>query len=92
MDINENIYTWGKSQYGALGMGNNTFSALPTKISITQRVSNIERIYCGPDSSLILFKNGDVFACGHNNFNKLNFGRKVEFVDVFVSFLKSTTT
>lgn len=85
MDTNENIYTWGMSKCGALGMGSNPFSALPIKVSIAQRASNIDRIYCGPDCSLILFKNGEIFACGQNNFNKLAFGRKVESVDMFVS-------
>lgn len=66
-------------------MGSNPFSALPIKVSIAQRASNIDRIYCGPDCSLILFKNGEIFACGQNNFNKLAFGRKVESVDMFVS-------
>lgn len=60
---------------------------VPIRIPLAQNIVNIEKIYCGPNCSLLLLENGDVYACGHNNNNKLGFGRNVETVEAFVSIM-----
>lgn len=85
LDTRGNIYSWGTSGFGALGMKNNTFSSIPSRVALPQNVKDIDKIGCGPDCSLILLKNGEVFACGRNNYDKLGLGRKIENVLTFVS-------
>lgn len=66
-------------------MGSNFYSENPMRIPISQQIFGISKIDCGPDTSMILLKSGEVYACGRNNFNKLGFGKKVENVEAFVS-------
>ena len=85
LDTRGNIYSWGTSGFGALGMKQNTFSSIPSRVKLHSNINDIEKIDCGPDCSLVLLKNGEVFACGRNNYNKLGLGRKNENVMTFVS-------
>ncbi len=85
LDMNENIYSWGSNNNGALGMGRNYSSAFPMRIPLAQQISGILKIKAGPDTSLILLKSGELYGCGKNNFNKLGFGKNIENVEAFVS-------
>lgn len=90
LDSRGNIYSWGTSGFGALGMKDNTFSSIPARVPLPN-VKDIEKIGCGPDCSLLLLKNGEVFACGRNNYDKLGLGRKIENMFSFVISCLSNT-
>ncbi|CAO1402354.1 unnamed protein product [Diamesa serratosioi] len=83
LDTNGNLYSWGSSEFGALALGKQNFSMVPIRIPLAQNIINIVKIYCGPNCSLLLLGNGDIYACGKNNSNKLGFGRNIETVEAF---------
>ena len=85
LDSNENVYSWGSNDFGALGLGKQNSSSAPLRIPLIQSIKDIKKIYCGPDCSIILLNDGSVFACGRNNSNRLGFGRSIEKVEGFVS-------
>lgn len=85
LDIHENIYAFGHSEQGALGIGSRTSSMTPQKVSTASSIRNIKKIYCAPECSLILTHEGFVYACGSNNFNRFGFGGNVDHVNEFVS-------
>ncbi|XP_037947349.1 serine/threonine-protein kinase Nek8 [Teleopsis dalmanni] len=73
------VYTWGTSVQGALGLGTlQTQQKTPLKILLLHVNCKAERIFCGPDTSAILFKNGDLHVCGSNDFKKLGFNKPVK--------------
>ncbi|KAH8414582.1 hypothetical protein KR215_009358 [Drosophila sulfurigaster] len=70
------VYVWGTSIHGALGLGNYQQQLKhPQKVLLSHVKSKPLRIYCGPDTSAVLFTNGELHACGNNNYNKLGFSR-----------------
>ncbi|ALC46924.1 niki [Drosophila busckii] len=70
------VYVWGTSATGALGLGNYQQQLKqPQKILLSHVKSRALSIYCGPDTSAVLFSNGELHACGSNNYNKLGFNR-----------------
>lgn len=84
LDSHDNVYSFGYSELGALGQGPNISSLMPQKISLAPAIRNIEKIFCAADCSLLLTQDGNVYACGSNNFNRFGFGRNAEFVNEFV--------
>lgn len=86
LDSNENVYSWGTNEFGALGLEKQNFSSVPLRIPLFQSIKGVKKIYCGPDCSVILLHDGSVFACGRNNLNRLGFGRNTDKVEGFVSF------
>jgi NIMA (never in mitosis gene a)-related kinase 8 len=85
LDALGSLYSWGSNDFGALGLGKQSFSVIPLRIPIAQSIHEIKQIYCGPDCSLVLLHDGLVYACGRNNANRLGFGRNVEKIEAFVS-------
>lgn len=78
------IYVWGESNDGALGLGNQILLLLtPTRLVNVQAIQKIDDVYCGPDCSLLLNERGEVYCCGSNAFNKLGMGSKSDNVFVF---------
>lgn len=45
----------------------------PQKILISHIKSKVKHIFCGPDTSAVLFENGEMHVCGSNDYNKLGF-------------------
>ncbi|CAG9804191.1 unnamed protein product [Chironomus riparius] len=78
LDINGNVYSFGSNEFGALGLGKQKVAMTPLKVSLPQSVQDVQKIYCGPDCSLILLHDGSVYACGKNNCNRLGFGSNIE--------------
>lgn len=87
LDSNENVYSWGSNDFGALGLGKQNSSLEPLRIPLVQNIKGVKKIYCGPDCSIILLHDGCVYACGRNNSNRLGFGRNTEKVEGFVSLI-----
>ncbi|XP_055923488.1 serine/threonine-protein kinase Nek8 [Eupeodes corollae] len=70
------VYTWGTNSHGALGLGSEqTQQKTPQKILLAHINSKPQKIFCGPNTSAILFQNGDVHVCGSNDYNKLGFNK-----------------
>ncbi|XP_050341942.1 serine/threonine-protein kinase Nek8 isoform X2 [Bactrocera neohumeralis] len=68
------IYVWGTSAHGALGLGKfQTQQKTPQKVLLPHMNGKAEKIFCGPNISAVLFKNGDLYACGCNKYRKLGF-------------------
>ncbi|XP_011208179.2 serine/threonine-protein kinase Nek8 isoform X1 [Bactrocera dorsalis] len=68
------IYVWGTSAHGALGLGKfQTQQKTPQKVLLPHMNGKAEKIFCGPNTSAVLFKNGDLYACGCNKYKKLGF-------------------
>ncbi|XP_036233280.2 serine/threonine-protein kinase Nek8 isoform X1 [Bactrocera oleae] len=68
------IYVWGTSAHGALGLGKfQTQQKTPQKVLLPHMNGKAEKIFCGPNISAVLFKNGDLYACGCNKYKKLGF-------------------
>ncbi|KAI8118222.1 hypothetical protein FF38_08544 [Lucilia cuprina] len=68
------IYTWGTNVQGALGLGSlQTQQKTPQKILISHIKSKVKHIFCGPDTSAVLFESGEMHVCGSNDYNKLGF-------------------
>lgn len=86
LDAKENLYSWGSNEFGALGLGKQSFSLVPLRIPLAQSIQDIKKIVCGPDCSLVLLNDGSVYACGRNNSNRLGFGKNVDKIEAFVSF------
>jgi len=71
---NGDVYSAGLNNYGQLGLyGLKTiggdepyFRQLP--------LSNVNKISCGEDNSYFLMNNGEVWACGRNNYGQLGLG------------------
>nr|XP_036233281.1 serine/threonine-protein kinase Nek8 isoform X2 [Bactrocera oleae] len=45
----------------------------PQKVLLPHMNGKAEKIFCGPNTSAVLFKNGDLYACGCNKYKKLGF-------------------
>ncbi|EDV44008.1 uncharacterized protein Dana_GF18771 [Drosophila ananassae] len=70
------VYVWGTSLYGALGLGNyQQQQKFPQKILLSHVKTKPSKIFCGPDTSAVLFTNGEIHVCGCNDYNKLGFQR-----------------
>uniref|UniRef100_A0A1A9ZWR9 non-specific serine/threonine protein kinase n=1 Tax=Glossina pallidipes TaxID=7398 RepID=A0A1A9ZWR9_GLOPL len=74
LSVEGSVYVWGTSSHGALGLSElQTQQKTPQKILLSQAKNNVKKIFCGPDTSAILFENCDMYVCGSNQFNKLSF-------------------
>ncbi|KAL7728211.1 hypothetical protein ACLKA6_005628 [Drosophila palustris] len=70
------VYVWGTSISGALGLGNYQHEQKhPQKVLLSHMKSKPLKIFCGPDTSAVLFNNGELHVCGNNDYNKLGFNR-----------------
>jgi alpha-tubulin suppressor-like RCC1 family protein len=64
------VWSCGDSAYGQLGLGDTTDKTTFTKVSIN--ISNdVEQIVCGYQHTIILKKDGTVWACGFNQYGQL---------------------
>lgn len=45
----------------------------PQKILLAHIKAKPKQVFCGPDTSAVLFENGDMYVCGSNDYNKLGF-------------------
>lgn len=45
----------------------------PQKILLAHIKAKPKQVFCGPDTSAVLFENGDMYVCGSNDHNKLGF-------------------
>lgn len=60
------VYSWGKNNWGQLGIGTEESTFHPTEV-IELRNKKIKDIAGGEDHTLFLTEEGEVFACGRND-------------------------
>lgn len=76
LSISGSLFSWGKNDYGQLGLGDNIDRTLPTKIKMLS-LKSIYHIDCGEDHTMALTSAGGVFTfgcgssgqLGHNSYN-----------------------
>ena len=73
--LNNEIYCWGKNEYGQLGLENTDNQNTPILCSSLLN-EDIVDIKCGDDHTLVLTSNGDVLSCGWNRYGQL--GRETD--------------
>ncbi|CAK9798777.1 RCC1 and BTB domain-containing protein 1 [Anthophora quadrimaculata] len=67
---NGNIYSWGRNEYGTLGIGNYEDKLSPCKVKSLTGVL-IEKVACGMHHVLALSDEGVVYVWGCNSFGQL---------------------
>ena len=68
--LNNEIFCWGKNDYGQLGLENRDNQNTPILCSSLSNEDVID-IKCGNNHTLVLTSNGDVFSCGWNMYGQL---------------------
>lgn len=79
--IDGRVYTWGEGQWGRLGLGNNEDCLEPRMV---ETLANFEivAVACGSYHTLVLSKDGDVFAFGWNKGGRLGVGLQTTLVSL----------
>ncbi len=70
------VFRWGQNYFGQLRNGNNN-KINPTKINLDIDIV-IKSISCGPNHSLLLSTDGDIYAFGLNNLGQLGLGNQTD--------------
>jgi hypothetical protein len=86
------VYSWGFNGYGQLGNGNTVDSNTPKLVELNSVI--VERISCGQWHSLLLSKDGAIYAFGDNDLGQIGKGYnntqltpvkindKIKFIDI----------
>ena len=76
-----NVYTWGCGAKGRLGHGDEQKQLVPKKV---EECNDIVMGSCTFDHTMLLSKNGNVWACGNNKNRQLGVGSDSEFETKFI--------
>ncbi|XP_006867837.1 PREDICTED: E3 ISG15--protein ligase HERC5 [Chrysochloris asiatica] len=70
LSMSGNIYSWGKNDFGQLGLGHTDKTDSP---SLVEELDNqeVEFLTCGGSHTALLTKNGQVFTFGAGNYGQL---------------------
>jgi alpha-tubulin suppressor-like RCC1 family protein len=86
---NGRVFSWGSNSFGQLGHNNTEDSEFPKIIALKDNMINIIKISCGPNYSLLLSSDGDIYFFGDDeNENGIQFiPRKIninenKFIDI----------
>ncbi len=71
------VYSWGRNDYGQLGLGHTTNVYNPTQVEIPD-AETIVGGACGPHHTLIYSAKGTLFSAGAGKCGQLGIGRKIE--------------
>ena len=71
------VFTWGRGQYGRLGLGSEDDAAVPEVMPMPPNCTEIVSIQCGLDNTMLLTDRGHVIGCGSNQFNKMALKQRV---------------
>lgn len=66
------------SLLSSISIIHNPARKFPQKILLSHVKTKPSKIYCGPDTSAVLFANGELHVCGSNDYNKLGFQRSAK--------------
>src|SRR5690349_17347399 len=67
------VFSFGKNEYGQLGLGNKIDQTTPQLITSLENI-RIKKISCGRDHSLLLSEDGLIYSFGFNQFGQLGLG------------------
>ena len=66
------LYSWGRNNYGQLGLDDTTSRDVPTKVGTDTWVA----VSCGYYNSLAINSDGELYAWGYNNYGQLGLDDK----------------
>ena len=67
------IWSFGRNDWGQLGIGNNTNSNFPQKI---EDIPPVLSVSCGSCHTLIITIDSNLWSCGNNGYGQLCLGNK----------------
>ena len=67
------IYVWGKNDWGKLGLGSNNDQTKPTLLELNL-ASKIKLIKCGSNTTMVITECGECYVCGKNGSGQLGLG------------------
>lgn len=67
------MYCWGNTINGELGLGGieENYILSPTEIVNFENINNIKSVACGNNHTLVVTEDGQLYACGSNDFGQL---------------------
>ncbi|CAI5745069.1 unnamed protein product [Peronospora destructor] len=70
------VYSFGQNSYGELVLGDTIDRSKPTQVDFGSNNDGkrVVDVACGNEQTVILFDNGDVFACGNNESGQCGIG------------------
>ena len=68
------LFVWGNNQFGQLGRNNSKNSIKETRVKPLQGFVSISEAICGPNHSLILTTDGEVYGFGLNSEGQIGIG------------------
>jgi len=71
IDMNDNVYGWGRNDLGQLGIENKNTISDPILIATSDTV---KKVVCGPDHNAFIYKNKKIFMFGDNSRGQLGLG------------------
>ena len=75
--VEEMVYTFGRNDYGQLGLGHQNNTRTPSHVTLLDDHSIID-ITCGCYHSVAMSRTGKVFTFGRNNHGQLGLGNKLD--------------
>ena len=74
LDLNGNVFTFGRNDYGALGVYADSSTLLYSHEPQMLQLSLIQQVACGEYFSICLSDNGELYSFGYNEFGQLGHG------------------
>ena len=75
VDTDGTLWAWGSNEYGQLGIGNDTFKAVPARVGSD---TNWKQVALGSNYTLALKTDGTLWAWGRNDHGQLGLGDTVD--------------
>ena len=74
LDIDGNIWSWGYSSHGDLGLETNNNDRISTPMQVNTNEVKFKEISAGQSFSLAIDMEGNIWSCGYNNYGQLGNG------------------
>ena len=68
-----NLYTFGRNEYGRLGLGDFTDKNIPTLVTVPDGLK-VKTVSCGSMHTAIITENGNLYTFGNNYYGQLGLG------------------
>ena len=79
VDMDGNVFTFGRNALGQLGVGKYSEELIQTHIPQKLNLPPIKQIACGTHFTMCLSVSGDVFSFGYNNHGQLGHGDDIDY-------------
>jgi len=74
LDFNGNVFTFGRNDYGALGVYSDSNTLQYSHKPLKLQLPSIHQVSCGEYFSVCLSEDGDLYSFGYNDFGQLGHG------------------